>query len=50
LKENHLKAAFAYFDKDGSGTISRQELRMCLQSDDFAMTEEEINVMLAGVD
>jgi calcium-dependent protein kinase len=50
LKENHLKAAFAYFDKDNSGSISREELRLCLQSDDFMMTEEEINTMLEGVD
>lgn len=50
LKENHLKAAFSFFDKDGSGTISRSELRQCLQSEDFAMTEEEINTMLEGVD
>lgn len=27
LKENHLKTAFSYFDKDGSGTISLDELR-----------------------
>lgn len=45
-----MKAAFAYFDKDGSGTISRDELRQCLQSEDFSMTEEEINTMLEGVD
>lgn len=50
LKENHLKAAFTYFDKDGSGSISREELRSCLQSEDFSMTEEEINIMLSGVD
>jgi calcium-dependent protein kinase len=30
LKENHLKAAFTYFDKDCSGSISREELRSCL--------------------
>jgi calcium-dependent protein kinase len=27
LKENHLKTAFSYFDKDGSGSISLDELR-----------------------
>jgi calcium-dependent protein kinase len=27
LKENHLKSAFGYFDKDGSGTISLEELK-----------------------
>ena len=50
LKENHLRTAFSYFDKDSSGTITREELRNCLQSDDFTMTEEQINLMLEGVD
>jgi calcium-dependent protein kinase len=27
LKEENLKNAFSYFDKDNSGTISREELR-----------------------
>ena len=26
LKESHLKSAFSYFDKDGSGSISAEEL------------------------
>lgn len=43
LKENHLRSAFAYFDKDGSGTISKDELRDCLRSDDFTLSEEQIN-------
>ena len=30
LQESHLKTAFSYFDKDGSGAISREELKMCL--------------------
>ena len=30
LQENHLKTAFMYFDKDGSGTISKDELKQCL--------------------
>lgn len=50
LKENHLRAAFSYFDKDCSGTISREELRQCLQSDDFTLNDEEINNLLSGVD
>ena len=27
LQENHLKNAFMYFDKDGSGSISKDELK-----------------------
>jgi len=50
LKENHLRQAFSYFDKDNSGTISREELRTCLQGEEFLLSEEEINNLLAGVD
>ena len=50
LQESHLRGAFAYFDKDNSGSISKEELRMCLQSDDFTLTEEQIDELLAGVD
>lgn len=27
LKENHLKSAFSYYDKDGNGSISIDELK-----------------------
>ena len=30
LQESQLKTAFQYFDKDGSGTISKDELKQCL--------------------
>lgn len=40
LKENHLRSAFAYFDQDNSGTISPEELQLCLQSDDFTLNDE----------
>ena len=50
LKENHLRSAFAYFDQDGSGQISKDELRLCLQSDDFTLSEDQINNLLQGVD
>lgn len=50
LKENHLRSAFTYFDKDNSGTISQEELRICLQSDDFTLTDDQINQLLQGVD
>ena len=51
LQENHLRSAFAYFDKDNSGSISKDELRGCLQSDDFTLTDEQINQLMgSGVD
>lgn len=50
LKENHLKTAFSYFDKDGSGTISMDELRSCLQNDDFTLAEDEVQKLLEEVD
>ena len=50
LKESHLRSAFSYFDKDGSGTISREELRQCLQRDDFTLKDEEVDNLLNGVD
>lgn len=50
LQESHLRSAFAYFDQDNSGQISADELRMCLQSDDFTLSEEQIQQLLEGVD
>lgn len=50
LKENHLRSAFTYFDKDGSGTISQDELKICLQGEDFTLTEDQISKLLEGVD
>lgn len=50
LQESHLRSAFAYFDQDNSGQISADELRMCLQSDDFTLNEEQIQQLLEGVD
>lgn len=46
LKENHLKTAFAYFDKDNSGSITKDELCDCLRSDDFTMDDEAIEKLL----
>jgi Ca2+-binding EF-hand superfamily protein len=50
LQETHLKSAFTYFDKDGSGTISRDELRACLHNEDFTMTDEIIDTLLNEAD
>lgn len=50
LKENHLKSAFTFFDKDGSGTISKDELKTCLQSEDFTLQEEMVDKLLKEAD
>jgi calcium-dependent protein kinase len=49
-QELQIKQAFQYFDKDGSGTISADELRVCLQSQDQTLTDDEINNMISQVD
>ena len=50
LQDSQLRASFVYFDKDGSGAITKEELRVCLQSEEFTMTEEEIPKLSSGVD
>jgi calcium-dependent protein kinase len=40
LNESHLKNAFSYFDKDGSGTISKEELANAMGSEDFTLSED----------
>lgn len=50
LRENHLRQAFIYFDGDRNGTISKDELRECLKSEDFTMTDEDIDNLIKGVD
>ncbi len=50
LQENLLKSAFSYFDKDGSGTISKDELKHCLHNDDFSLEDEDIEKLLEDVD
>ena len=49
-EERQIKQAFMYFDKDNSGTISRDELRHCLQSEDQTLTDEEITALIDEVD
>jgi len=41
---------FGYFDKDASGTISLEELKQCLQSEDFTLPEDAISNLLKEVD
>ena len=46
-QELQIKQAFQYFDKDNSGTISADELRLCMQTQDQTLTDDEINKMIA---
>jgi calcium-dependent protein kinase len=51
LKEDYLKMTFAYFDKDKSGFITREELRKVLRSDDgLNIPEKEIEKLIKEVD
>ena len=50
LQDSQLKAAFCYFDKDGNGSITKEELRECLESEEFTLTEDEITNLIKGVD
>jgi len=49
-EERQIKQAFMYFDKDQSGTISSLELKMCLQSEDQTLSDEEVNALISEVD
>jgi calcium-dependent protein kinase len=50
VKENQLKNAFEYFDKDGSGKITLEELKECLCNDDLMLDEGSITQIIAEVD
>lgn len=39
-----------YFDKDNSGAISSDELKICLQSEDQTLTDEDVNALISEVD
>lgn len=49
-QEQQIKQAFQYFDKDNSGTITMDELRLCLQSEDQTLTDDDINNLIQEVD
>ena len=49
-EERQIKQAFMYFDKDNSGTITSEELRMCLASEDQTLTDEDITKLIQEVD
>jgi calcium-dependent protein kinase len=40
LKDHNLKVAFTYYDKDSSGFITPDELKVCLQGEDFTLSNE----------
>jgi len=50
LKENHLKTAFSYYDKDSNGTISLEELKQCLQSEELTLPDSTIEKLMREVD
>ena len=47
---HETRAAFAVFDKDGSGTISADELRQVMKSLGEDLTDREIDEMIAEAD
>lgn len=48
--EKELREAFKVFDRDGTGTISKDELRHVMKSLGENLTEEEIDEMLKMAD
>jgi calmodulin len=48
--EQELRDAFAVFDRDGTGTISREELRHVMKSIGEQLTEAEIDEMIKLAD
>lgn len=50
LKENHLKTAFSYYDKDSNGNISLDELKQCLQSEELTLPDSTIEKLMMEVD
>ena len=48
--EHETRAAFEVFDKDGSGTISADELRTVMKSLGENLTDDEINEMIREAD
>lgn len=46
-----MNLAFKYFDKDGNGAISIEELKQTLANEEeLSTSEDEINKMIAEVD
>ena len=49
-ENEELRQAFNLFDKNGSGTISSQEIRVALTALGFSMTNEEIQSLILKYD
>lgn len=47
-KEDHLYAAFSYFDKDGSGYITRDELQLACEQ--FGLKDDHLDDIIREVD
>lgn len=47
-KEDHLFAAFSYFDKDGSGYITQDELQLACE--DFGIVDVHLDDMIKEAD
>ena len=50
LKENNLQNAFEYFDKDGNGTITLDELKQTLASDEVMLDPADVEAIINEVD
>ena len=48
-KQNPIKQYFEFFDRDQSGTVSIQELQLCLNDLDLGLSENEIEQLLHSV-
>lgn len=48
--EEEMRSAFKVFDKDGSGTISKDEMAQVMKLFGDALTNEDLDVMLQEVD
>lgn len=49
-KEDELREAFKVFDKEGTGKIRDQDLKLVMQSLGESMTDEEVQEMLNEAD
>ena len=46
MKPNHFQAVFRAIDSDGSGMITKKELKILLEKYKVEATPEEINMMI----